>query len=416
MGPLRILIFNQYYPPDRAATARIVAELAEALAARHRVTVVVGHPSYDPVDRLPWRLRCSDDLGGVAVERVGSTAFDRRRGFGRLMNYLSYGLLAIPTGLTKAADVVVVMTDPPFGPIIGAVVARLKRRPLVVNVRDLHPDMAVAAGLLHEGGMVSLWSRLQSWALRQARRVIVLGDDMRRRVIARGAVPEAIVVVRDGCVLGAEGTSQSSPPDPEVRGGFEFVVLHAGNLGFAGAWTTLVGAAKILEGTGIGFVFVGDGAQAGVVRQAAGLGRNIRVLPFRPSGRVAATLAAGDLHVVSVRSGLEGLVVPSKLYSALAAGRPILAVAPETSDVSAIVRESDCGYVVAPDDPRAVASAVFHAFTHRSKLEIMGRRAREVGGQFDRARELERFVQVVEGVAAKPQHVAEVAAGRGGSV
>ena len=127
-----------------------------------------------------------------------------------------------------------------------------------------------------------------------------------------------------------------------IRGNFKFVLLHAGNLGFYGAWETLITAVRNLEADGVGLVFVGEGAQRAHVEALAREAKNVRFLPFFPASKIPSVLAAPDAHVITVKRGLEGVVVPSKMYGILAAGKPIIAVAPEETDVGChLARNSD---------------------------------------------------------------------------
>src|ERR1700679_2589633 len=230
---MHILLLNEYYPPDTSATAKMAAQVAEALAQRHRVTVVAGRPSYDPDARYPYALLRRDTRNKVAVECVGSTAYPRHQMRRRVSNYLSYLALAVPRALALRPDVVLAMTDPPVAGIAGAFVWRLTGRPFVYNIRDMYPDMAVGGDIVRPSKWVERWEKMHRKALKQAARVIVLGDDMRDRILAKGAQADRVVVVRDG-------TSPAGPPvdfsDPkaqraiaEIRGHFPFLVVHAGN-------------------------------------------------------------------------------------------------------------------------------------------------------------------------------------------
>jgi colanic acid biosynthesis glycosyl transferase WcaI len=393
---MHILLLNQYYPPDTSATAKLAAVIAETLARRHRVTVLAGRPSYDPVERYSWRPLRRIRNGNITVERVGSSAFPRFRMPGRVSNYLSYLSLAIPRALVLRADVILAMTDPPVAGIAGALLSRLGGRPLVYNIRDLYPDMAVGGEILRAGVRARAWERMHRWALRRAARVIVLGEDMRDRILSKGVDPERIAIVRDGAPLPEELASPEAPVAQQLRCGFPFVLLHAGNLGFYGAWKTLLRAAEELRGDGVGLVFVGEGAQKERLVASVNGATNVRFLPFRPTGEVPYVMAAGDLHVVTVKRGLEGVVVPSKMYPILAAGRPILAVAPESCDVVRIVRRTGCGVVADPDDPTSVVRAVREVYRDEKRLAEMGRCAREAAGEYDRVSELERFLKEVE--------------------
>jgi colanic acid biosynthesis glycosyl transferase WcaI len=331
---VRILLLNLYFPPDTSATAKMAHSVAEALSIAHSVTVLCGRPSYDPTERRAWLPYQTEFAGRASVIRAGSTAFPRFDMKKRMVNYLSYVALAIPRALFVPSDVVVAMTDPPFQGVVGAVVAMLKGKPYVYNIRDLYPDMAIGGSIVEPGFLARVWERLHRWALRRATRVIVLGEDMRARIIAKGVESARVLIVRDGTEI--VPANMPLPADPDVvraiRGSSSFVLVHAGNLGFYGAWNTLVTAARILASDGVGLVFIGNGAQRSHIEGAAAGSGNIRFLEFFPASKIPSVLAAADAHVITVKRGLEGVVVPSKMYGILAAGKPIVAVAPKETD------------------------------------------------------------------------------------
>jgi glycosyltransferase involved in cell wall biosynthesis len=393
---MHILLFNEYYPPDTSATAKMAAQVAEKLAQRHKVTVIAGRPSYDPDEFYPFAFLRRDIRNGVEVERVGSTAFPRHQMRRRVSNYLSYLALAVPRALEIRPDIVLAMTDPPVAGIAGAFVARMSGCPFVYNIRDLYPDMAVGGNIVQPSHWVDRWERMHRRALKQADRVIVLGEDMRNRILSKGVSPDRVVVVRDGTTFPAAMPSLDDPVVQEIRSGFPFVALHAGNLGFYGAWQTLLKAAEILRNENTGLVFIGDGANRAALQSSATASPNVRFLPFRPAEQIPHVMMAGDVHIVTVRRGLEGIVVPSKLYSILAAGRPVLAVADPESDAVRIVRESGCGISADPDDPLAVAAAIRRLRDDSAQLQEMGRRARETAEKYARVNELEKFAGIME--------------------
>lgn len=371
----------------------------EALAAAHDVTVLCGRPSYDPTERREWRLYQSEFEGRVRIIRAGSTDFPRFRMKRRVLNYLSYVALAIPRALLVRCDAVVAMTDPPFEGIVGAIVAMMKGRPYVYNIRDMYPDMAVGGSIVAPGAFAKIWERMHRWALRRATRVIVLGDDMRARIVAKGVQSERVLVVRDGAEIVSPNAGlpiHDAEVVRAIRENFSFVLVHAGNLGFYGAWNTLVTAARHLENEGVGLVFVGDGAQRPEIEAAAAGATNIRFLNFFPASKIPSVLAAADAHVMTVKRGLEGVVVPSKMYGILAAGKPIVAVAPQETDaVSLGVRR---GFAVAadPDRPAEVVSAVRALASDPMQLKAMGQAARAAAPDYDRVRELQKFVRIIE--------------------
>lgn len=393
---MHVLVLNEYFPPDTSATAKNAALVVAALAERHRVTVLCGRPSYDPTERHPPYLLRREVDGNLAIERVGSTAFPRFRMKRRVSNYLTYLGLALPRALTIRSDVVLAMTDPPIAGIAGSFVARLSGRPFVYNLRDMYPDMAVGGEIVRPGTWVERWEKLHRRTLRRAARVIVLGEDMRERIISKGVDPGRITISRDAVPFPKTVPTPDHPVVREIRGQFRFVLVHAGNLGFYGAWETLIQAAKLLESDGVGLVFVGEGAMKAKVEAMARDCKNVRFLPFRPANEVPYVMAAGDLHVVTVKRGLEGVVVPSKVYTILAAGRPLLAVATNKTEVARFAARDGCGIAVDPDDPAAVAAAVRGVLSDSERLLSMGGRARELAQTYDRVNQLETFVEAIE--------------------
>jgi glycosyltransferase involved in cell wall biosynthesis len=399
---VHILLLNEYFPPDTSATANCAAMVADALTVDHQVTVLAGRPSYDPTERHPRYFLRREVRGNLAIERVGSTAFPRFQMRRRVSNYLTYLSLAVPRALTLHSDVVLAMTDPPIEGIAGAMVARLSGRPFVYNIRDMYPDMAIGGSIVPPGSFTARWEKLHRWALRSAARVIVLGDDMRDRIIAKGVDAARVVVSRDGISIPETLPSADNPVARQIRGDFRFTLVHAGNLGFYGAWQTLILAVRMLENDGVGLVFIGEGAMKQQVEAMAAGCNAVRFLPFFPANEVPSVLSSGDIHVVTVKRGLEGVVVPSKLYPTLAAGRPVLGIAPEESDVVRIIRRSGCGLAADPDNPETIVEAVRGVLHNSEHIRNMGVRAREASFSYDKVKQLKIFTQTIEGTVEGP--------------
>src|SRR3984885_8493409 len=212
---MKVLLLNLYYPPDTSATAKMAAAFIEPLAQNHNVTLICGRPSYDPTERRAWRLWQSERWKGVTVVRVGSTDHPRTQMGRRVLNYLSYVALSVPRALFVRCDVVVAMTDPPFEGIVGAFVAMLKGKPFVYNIRDLYPDMALGGLIVAPGRLARVWEMLHRWALRRATRSIVLGEDMKARIVAKGVPAERVAIVRDGVEIAAVS---SATPELDSEG------------------------------------------------------------------------------------------------------------------------------------------------------------------------------------------------------
>jgi colanic acid biosynthesis glycosyl transferase WcaI len=396
---VRVLLLNLYYPPDSSATAKMAQSVVQALATAHDVTVLCGRPSYHPTERRPWQLYRTERAGRMRIVRVGSSDLPRTEMKKRVCNYFSYVLLSVPKALFLPCDTLLAMTDPPFEGIVGALVALLKGKPYVYNIRDLYPDMALGGSLVAPGLLAQIWEKLHRWALGRATRVVVLGEDMRNRILAKGVNPARIFVVRDGAEIPApeaEPGALDSEVIQAIRGDFKFVLVHAGNLGFYGAWDTLLAGARSLASEGIGLVFVGDGAERERLQAAADGVPNVRFLPFFPNSKIPSVLAAADAHLITVKRGLEGVVVPSKMYGVLAAGKPIVAVAPRECDVVSIGEQKGFSIGADPDDRAAFVQCVLGISRNAEQLRKMARAAAAAAPDYDRARELHKLVLIIE--------------------
>jgi len=404
---MKILLLNLYFPPDTSATAKMAQTVVDALCTQHDVTVVCGRPSYDPTQRRVWRLWQTEKRGRLSIVRVGSTAFPRFNMKKRVLNYLSYVALAVPRALFVPCDAVVAMTDPPFEGIVGAFVAMLKGKPYLYNIRDMYPDMAVGGSIVEPGLMARVWERMHRWALRRAACVVVLGDDMKNRILAKGIAGEKLEIVRDGTEIAAESAPAAQLDEQviqTIRGDFRFVLLHAGNIGFYGAWGTLLAAAKELAADQVGFVFVGEGAQRDALAAEAKDISNVKFLPFFPGSKIPSVLAAADAHLITVKRGLEGVVVPSKMYGILAGGKPIVAVAPEETDVASLGAKQGFGIATDPDKPEVLVEQVRALATDGARLKRMGEAALAAAHGYDRVKELQKFVEITGRVAAQAKN------------
>lgn len=393
---MRILIINQYFPPDVSNTAYLLGELAEDLAVRHDVTVVAGRPSYSP-EASSYTPR------GPSVVRVRSTGFNRSSLWGRATNYLSYlASSLIRAMVVRRPDVVVTMTDPPVVGVIGALVSMRFRRPLVHVCHDLYPDIAVALGTLQRGLATRIWDRANRFVWSRADLVCAVSRDMKERLVARDVPAQRVEVL----------PTWASPQAPDAEGvgrtrtsmGWDgrTVVMHAGNLGLAQDAATIVRAAERLrEHEDIAIVFLGDGAGKRALVAAVqrdGLS-NVTFLSHRPKPEAQRLMEAADLHVVSLLPGLSGCAAPSKTYGIMAAGRPYVAAVDSGTEPQLIAAEFECGAHVPPGDADALAQAILDM--RGRDLDAIGARGRAALERgYSRASVVARFEGLVEDVAA----------------
>jgi glycosyltransferase involved in cell wall biosynthesis len=366
---MRLVFVNRFFHPDHSATSQILSDLCFALAARgHDVHVVTSRLRYDdPSLALP----ANETASGVAVHRVWTTRFGRGTLPGRAMDYLTFYLSAL-WRLARLADrntVLVAKTDPPMISVAAALAARATGARLVNWTQDLFPEVAVAAGMRAMPAMLARpLAVLRDWSLRCAVRNVAIGERMRARLVARG-LPEAKLAVihnwADGAAIapqGAEGGgAEASPLRREWGLEEKFVVGYSGNLGRVHEFATVLDAAgQLADRDDIVFLFIGGGHRLGAVKgEAARRGlSNVQFRPYQPRERLAQSLGACDAHLVTLRPELEGLVLPSKFYGIIAAGRPVMFVGAADGEIAGLVNEARCGQAFRVGDAPALAQCL----------------------------------------------------------
>jgi colanic acid biosynthesis glycosyl transferase WcaI len=371
----RLLVFNQYYFPGVEATAHLLTELCESLASEYDVTVVTGRLR-DHEGEPDYEIR-----NGVEVVRVHSTSFDRARLHHRAANYFTYLARAFRRGIrVRRPDVVLCMTDPPLVGDVAYLVARRFRRPLVVVSQDVFPEIAVRLGRLGNPILIALLRASIGFYLRRADRIVAIGTAMRRRLIAKGAPEERVRVIPNWVDTDAIAPRPRDNPWAQEHGLVDrFVVMHSGNVGHAQNLELLIRAApNLADVEGLAVVVAGFGARhAHHLALAERLGaQRVSFLPYQPRERLSESLSSADIHYVGLAPGLAGFVVPSRVYGILAAGRPILAAVDADSETAALVQETGCGIVVAPDDLEALVAAIRALAAGEHDLAAMGARGR----------------------------------------
>jgi colanic acid biosynthesis glycosyl transferase WcaI len=388
-----ICFFNRSYWPDLGATGQLLTELAEDLTATHgwAVCVVAGRPLHaaKPAERR-WRPVTREHQHGVEVLRVAGTTFAPRRFAGRVANYLTYFVSACLAGLLSVrAQIVVGLTDPPIIGLTAWLTARCSRAQFVFLCQDVFPEVAV----LVEGFQSAMVNRcldaINRFLLRRADRVVALGETMRDRLIAKGADPAKVVVIHNWADCDAIRPGPKRNAFSEAAGLAEaFVVMHSGNVGLSQNLDVLLDAAGQLRShRDIVVAIVGDGVKRAALEdraRAEGLD-NVRFFPYQQRSALHESLAAADVFVVSLREGLSGYIVPSKIYGILAAGRPYVAAVEEASEVAAITRTHGCGLLASPGKAADLAEKILRLYLDRSLARSLGEKAREAALSYDRS-------------------------------
>jgi colanic acid biosynthesis glycosyl transferase WcaI len=378
----KTVFVNRFFHPDESATSRMLSDLAFRLAeAGLPVAIITSRQLYDdPAANLP----AHEVIAGVEIWRIRTATRGRRSLLGRALDYATFHLNAFLqlARLLQPGDVVVAKTDPPLISILVAVIARWRGALMVNWLQDLFPEVAVALA----PGVMPRWLRatlmgLRDWSLRRAVMNIVIGEGMRARLLARGIDATRVSVIpnwADAQTLVPMSVEQSST---RARLGLadKFVIGYSGNFGRAHEFQTLLAAAKLLGGdTRFVFLMTGGGARTGQLREEvsrAGL-TSFVFQGYQPADLLSDSLAAADLHLVSLLPSMEGLVLPSKVYGILAAGRPVVFIGDTEGDVATLVREHACGISVAVGEGSALASVLRSLQAHPLQVQAMAANAR----------------------------------------
>jgi colanic acid biosynthesis glycosyl transferase WcaI len=359
--PSRLVFVNRYFAPDESATSRMLSDLARLLSASgHRVAVVTSRQLYDdPGADLPEH----DEIDGIEVHRVGGGRHGRGRLAGRALDYLSFHWAAYwrLRRILEPRDIVIAKTDPPLLGVTVARAARARGAHLVNWLQDVFPEVAAALGLaIKPAWLARLLLALRDSSLRHATCNVAIGVRMRERLLARGIPTRSIRVIpnwTDIEEIAARGT-HGNPVRERLGIVDRFVVGYSGNLGRAHEFETFLGAARLLRNSAeFMFLITGGGARLASLREAVaaeGL-QNFRFQALQPADGLADSLAAADVHLVSLLPQTEGLIVPSKYYGIMAAGRPAIFIGDTDGELAREIRANDTGAVVTVGDAAALA-------------------------------------------------------------
>lgn len=403
-----VTIVSQAFHPDTSANAGVLTELATGLAARGiSVDVLAAQPTYTDEDRAstePWTERYE----GVHVRRLPTTRFDRNRGIAyRMMNELSFFVVAFCYLLgrrVRGAELLLLPTAPTFLPILGWLLQPLGYQSVPI-VMDLYPDMAVELGYLSETGLVyRVWSWLNRRTYPTVTRVVTIGETMETTLRDKYGTECNVTVIHnwaDGDFITPQ--SKSENPFAETHDlSDELTVLYSGNLGQHHDLESVMKAAIELDGDDVQprphFVFIGEGGKKPKLKEMASEHAldTVTFLPYQPVDKLPNSLTAGDVSVVTMEQGVEGLCVSSKFYTALASGTAILAISTSNGEIGTVVERTGCGIRVNPNRPEQVADAIRYWTEQPDEIEKMGYRAREVfENEFSEAQALDKYEHIV---------------------
>ena len=366
---MRLLVITPHLSPDTAPTGVVVSRIVDEMgAAGHDVHVVTSLPWYREhrvEDGWSGRLVRRGSQGSASVVRLQPFAGRKERLVGRALGFAAFsGTAALVAVAARGPfDAVMALSPPLTLAPAGWIAARRHRCPLVLNVQDVFPDVAIEVEAITSPRAIGLFRALERFSYRRSDAVTVLSDDLAANVVGKlpGSSSDPLVRVIPNFV----DTTAIRPLDrdttyrSELGLGERTIVMYAGNLGHSQSlWIIVEAARRHRDRDDIAYVINGGGVAAGELGRAAEELPNLTVVGYQPAERVPEVLATADMHVVALRRGLAASSVPSKMYSILAAGRPLIASVDEGSEVARVVGEAGAGVAVPPEDAEAFIAAV----------------------------------------------------------
>ncbi len=379
---LRIAVLCPHFAPDTAPTGVVITRIVDELVALgHHVHVVTSLPWYrshaiEPEWRGKWRRIEHTDWGRI-VRLHPFPGDDKSNLLRRALGFAGFTALStVEICRGGKVDAVIAMSPPLTLGLAGWIGAKVRRGALVFNIQDVFPDAAVTSGAISNPHVIRLAGWLERFSYRRADAVTVLSDDLRANLAAKAPRHAARIRVIPNFVdteairpmprLTAWRTEQALGDGP--------VVMYAGNVGFSQSLDLVVAAARAMPD--VTFVINGDGAARAALQAEAADLANVRFTGYQPAKRLAEVLASADVHVVPLRKGLGNVSVPSKTYSILAGGRPVVAAIDEGTEVPRIVQTSGGGVAVPPDDAGAFTAALQRMVADPAAAAAMGERGR----------------------------------------
>jgi glycosyltransferase involved in cell wall biosynthesis len=380
---IKLSVVTQFFPPDFAATGQLIDELVKQLGQQGvNIEVFTSQPGYAFSSQT---AACLERFERIRIQRSRTAQLWPGRIRGKAVNGVLYTLRAF-LYLVRACrrnNILLVTTAPPFLPLVGYLVNVLFKLPYVCIIYDLYPDIAIAVGVVSKGSwLVKLWQAINKRVWLNAKGIIVLSPAMKQRVVEHCPQVEHKV-----SVIHSWANPDLIVPIAKPKNWFawkydlvnKFTVLYSGNMGRCHDIDTILKAAIELQHEPVQFVCIGGGAKREIlIREVNELGlNNFTFLPYQDKEVLPYSLTACDLSLVSVDPSSESLVVPSKLYSALAAGRPIGVICSPYSYLRQLIAEAGCGGTFDNGDSHGLAQFIRLLYRDQQLGEQMGKAGRQ---------------------------------------
>ena len=384
---LRLVVLCPHFAPDLAPTGVVMTRIVSELAARgHELHVVTSLPWYRNHAIEPgwggrlWRTEKTEWGSVIRIHPFPGKSKSNllRRALGFIAFSYAVGIRSVHAdGLPFKVDGVLAMSPPLTLGLTGWFTKIIRRAPLVFNIQDVFPDAAIQTGAISNKKIIAAAKWLERMSYQRSDAVVLLSQDLRTNIASK---IDKKFHQRLHVIPNFVDTIAITPQDrmtayrSELGIDNQLVVMYAGNVGFSQSLNLAVDAAARFPD--IAFVINGDGAARKKLEEDCAQLTNVFFGDYQPIERLSEVLATGDIHLVPLRAGLASVSVPSKSYSILAAGRPMLAAIDPGTEIPNMLQQSGAGVAVEPDNSTAFIEALGQLVSRREQLHEMGSRGR----------------------------------------
>jgi len=384
---MRITILYQYFMDTNAPGHSLIQDFAHHCVQQgHEVTVISGESGY-MVKKVPtrsWlrRLYRAEDINGITVIRTYTYSEIHRSYAGRLMSFFSFSLSSLFGLLRSPIPDLLLASSPPIFPMFSAWLAcKIRKTPMVLEVRDLWPASAVELGILKSHTLIRMMTWLEHFLYDRSAHIVTLTKGIQNNIISRGWPEKKITTITCSVDLTSMCTNQNLRESIRKKNHWDNkqIILYFGAHGRANNLTVLLSAAKeLMHHKNILFVLIGDGMEKEHLQNYATEHQlsNVQFLPATAKVNACAYINAADLCVATLQDiPLFHGAIPTKLIDYMACGKPVLiGIYGEAED---IVLKAQCGKVIAPDDHSAMARAIEQLLKNPKQLKTMGVNSRK---------------------------------------
>ena len=374
----RILFLNRSFYPDVESTGQLLTELCEELENDFEIHVICGNPLYKKVKN---RGIINKSLyRNITIWRINNTRFPKKYLFARIINLISYFIPCfIRIFFFKNIACVIAETDPPLLGIIACLYSKIRNSCFIYYVQDLWPNVGIVNGQLTNRLIIKILKRANKFLYDNSSKIIVPGRDMKIRLVEENNIPTHKIEVVENWADPGQIFPIKRKDNIFLKQSFfknKFVVMYSGNIGLSQDLENIIYLADSLkEIDNILFVLIGEGAYKDkLINLSASKGlKNIKFMTYQDKENLKFTLSAAHVHLIPMKKGMRGYIVPSKVYGIMAAGKPFIAAVDEESEIYKMTYKFKCGINVKPSNIEELKKSVLWAYNNKDKIEKMGK-------------------------------------------